>query len=85
MNQSATLNMTKAELTFLGVLAIIIFLVLPMWGAEAMLFGSGIALVAYASLFRGRLSRRGWLLSLIPIAVAAALGAAIAVALSRGG
>lgn len=77
-------NVTKAEQVFLAVLALHVLLILPMLGAEAMLFGAGAGLVAYALLFSKRLHRRGWLLSLIPITLADLLGAALATALGRG-
>jgi hypothetical protein len=85
MKISETLKTKKAEETFSATLVVVLLLILPMWGAVAMLVGSAIGLVAYAILFRERLRIRGWLKTVvIPIAVAAALGAAIAVALSRG-
>lgn len=80
-----TLKTKKAEETFSAALVAVLLLILPMWGGVAMLVGSAIGLVAYAVLFRERLRSRGWLKAVvIPITVAAVVGAAIAVALSRG-
>lgn len=75
---------TNVEQAFLGALAVLVLLILPMLGAEAMLFGAGAGLVAYTFLFRERLRRRGWLMAVIPITLAALFGAAVAAALSRG-
>jgi hypothetical protein len=85
MKISETLKTKKAEETFSAALVVILLLILPMWGAVAMLVGSAIGLVAYAVLFRERLRSRGWLKAVvIPVVAAAVIGAAIAVALSRG-
>jgi len=85
MKISETLKTKKAEETFSATLIVVLLLILPMWGAVAMLVGSAIGLVAYVFLFRERLRSRGWLkAAVIPIVVAAVLAAAIAVALSRG-
>jgi len=83
MKTSATLKTKKAEETFSAALLVILLIIVPMWGGVAMLVGSAIGLVAYAVLFRERLHNRGWLKVMIPVTVAAVLGAAIAVALSR--
>ena len=85
MRIGETLKTKKAEETFLATVVVVLLLILPMWRAVAMLVGSAIGLVAYAILFGERLRSRGWLkAAVIPIVVAAALAAAIAVALSRG-
>jgi len=85
MKISETLKTKKAEETFSAVLVVVLLIILPMWGAVAMLVGSVIGLVAYAVLFRQRLRSRGWLKAVvIPVTVTAVLGAVIAVALSRG-
>ncbi len=79
------LKTKKAEETFSAALVVVLLLILPMCGAVAMLVGSAIGLLAYAFLFRERLRSRGWLKAVvIPVAAAAALAAAFAVALSRG-
>jgi hypothetical protein len=84
MKQNAATDMTRTEKIFLGVLAAVVLLVLPMMGAEAMLFGAGAGLVAYTFFFRQRLRSRGWLMVLISVTLAAAVGAVVAAAMSRG-
>ena len=61
---------------------VVVLLLLPMFGALAMMVGSGVALVAYAILFRERVSNRGWLKTVFPIAVAGIVAAVIALALT---
>ena len=79
------LKSKKAEETFSAALVVVLFLILPMWGGVAMLVGSAIGVVAYAVLFREQLLSRDWLRAfVIPATIAAAVGTAIAVALSRG-
>ena len=84
MKISEILKTKQAEEAFSATLVLVVLLILPMWGGVAMLVGSAIGLVAYAVLFAERLRSRGWVKTLVPVAVAAALGAAIALALSRG-
>jgi hypothetical protein len=84
MKISETLKTKKAEETFSAALVVVLLIILPTWGGVAMFVGSVIGLVAYAVLFRERLRSRGWLKVVIPVTVAAVLGAAIAVALKRG-
>jgi ABC-type uncharacterized transport system permease subunit len=80
-----TLKSKKAEETFSAALVVVLLLILLMWGGVAILFGSAIGIVAYAVLFRQQLHSRGWLKAfVIPVTIAAAVGTAIAVALSRG-
>jgi len=77
------LKRKKAAEIFLAVWGAIVLLILPMWGAEAMLAGSAIGLGVYAVLVGDHPRGRGWFSAVI-ISVAAAIGAAIAIALSRG-
>jgi hypothetical protein len=85
MKMSEALKTKKVEETFSAALLVVVLIILPMWGGVAMLVGSAIGLVAYTLLFRERLRSRGWLKAVvIPVTVAAVLGAVIAVALSRG-
>jgi len=79
MKINETLKTKEAEETFAAVAAVVLLVILPMWGGASMMAGSAIGLVAYIVLFRERLRNRGWLKAVvIPAAVAAALGAAIA-------
>lgn len=84
MKLDVATDMTRTEKLFLGSLATAVFLVLPMIGAEAMLFGAGAGLVAYTFFFRKKIRSRGWLMVLIPVTLAAAVGAVVAAALGRG-
>ena len=82
MKTSETVKTAKVEETFSAAFLVVLLLSLPMWGAVAMLVGSAIGLVAYALLFREQLRNRGWLKAVvIPIAIAALLGIAIAIVL----
>jgi hypothetical protein len=72
---------TRLEKLSLGVA---ILFILPMVGAQAMLFGAGAGLLAYTFFFRQTFRGRGWLLVLIPVTLAAAVGAMVAAALSHG-
>jgi ABC-type antimicrobial peptide transport system permease subunit len=83
MKRNEIVEMTRAEKIFLGVCAVVVLFILAIWSAEAMLLGAGSGLVAYTFLFRKQLQKRGWLIAVIPITVAAVVGAAVAVALSR--
>lgn len=74
----------KVEEVFSAALVLVPLIILPMWGAVAMLVGSALGLVAYTVLFRERLRERGWLKFLLPVTVVAVVGAVIAVTLSRG-
>ena len=84
MKISEILKTKQAEEAFSATVVLVVLLILPMWGGVAMLVGSAVGLVAYAVLFRERLRSRGWVKTVVPVAVAVALGAAIALALSRG-
>jgi hypothetical protein len=63
-------------------LAVVVLLILPLWGATAMLAGSVIALSASIFIFRKRLRGRGWLTAAVSVAASAALAAAVAIAVS---
>jgi hypothetical protein len=76
--------MTKSERIFIGVWAVAVLMLLPLWGPDAMLLGAGVALASYAYLFKEHIRKRGWLMAVIPLSVAAVVGAAIAFALGRG-
>lgn len=81
MKISETLKTKKAEETF-SALILVALMILWMLGPVTMLVGSAIGLAAYAILFRERLSARGWLKFVIPVAAAAIFGAVIAFAMS---
>jgi hypothetical protein len=49
----------KAEELFLTALVIVVLLILPMWGAVAMMVGSAIGLAVHVVLFRERLRSQG--------------------------
>jgi hypothetical protein len=84
MKMSDTPKMEKVEQTFAVVAALVVLLILPIWGAVPMLVGSAIGLVVYAVLFRAQLRSRGLLkVVVIPVGIAVA-AAAIAFALQRG-
>ena len=75
-----TLNTKRAEQTFSAALVVILLLIFPQLGAQAMLIASVIGLIAYAVLFREPLrSRGGWKIA-VTVAIAGALGAAFAIA-----
>lgn len=77
------LNTKKADEIFSAVVVIVLLLILPLWGAMAMMVGSAIGLVAFLVWFRGRISFRfGLLLALIAFAVAA--GIALMLLFGRG-
>lgn len=84
MKTTETPKTKKAEDTFSAALAVVLLIILMMLGAVPMLVGSAIGLVAYTVLFREWLRSRGWLRVLLPVTVAGAVGAVIAVGLSRG-
>jgi hypothetical protein len=84
MKQNESVNMTRAEEIYLGLLSVLVLIILPLWCAEAMFLGAGAGLLAYTLVFRDRIRRRGWLIAVVPVSVAAVLGAAIAAALARG-
>ena len=81
------------EIGFLTALVVIVLLILPMWGegrgkhagAIAMMAASVIGLIAYFVLFGKRLRSRGQLKLLsVTVVVAAMLGAALSIWLTRG-
>ena len=82
MKISKILKTKQAEEAISAALVLVVLLILPIWGGVAMLVGSAVGLVAYAVLFTERLRGRGWVKTVVPVAVAAALGAAIARATS---
>lgn len=85
MKIDETRNTKMAEESFAASVAVVLLLILPMWGGVAMVVGAAIGLLAYAVLFRERLRRRGWLRALvIPVTAAAVLGAVLAVLLTWG-
>jgi hypothetical protein len=84
MKQDKGIDMTRTEQAFLAGVAVVVLMIRPLIGAEAMLIGAGIALLVYSLLFRDRIRKRGWLMTVIPMAIAAVLAAAIAFALTGG-
>jgi hypothetical protein len=82
MKMINALKTRNAESVFLALAVIVVLLILPMFGATAMLAGSVIALTAFIFVFRERLRARGWLTVAVSAAASAALAAAVAIAVS---
>lgn len=76
--------MSQVEAGFSTLLLAVVLLILPMWGAEAMLAGSVAGLVGCLVGYRGRWRRRGWWKVVLPALAAAVAGALVAWVLSRG-
>ena len=75
------LKMKNAESVF-SAFAVFVLLILPLWGAAAMLAGSVIGLAAFIFVFRERLRGRGWLTAAVSAAASAAVAAAVVIAVS---
>jgi hypothetical protein len=76
------LKSSIAEGVFLALTLVVVLLILPLWSATAMLVGSILGLAAYVIVFRERLRGRGWLRAAAVVALAAALAAIVAMAIS---
>lgn len=76
------LNTNKADDIFSATIVLVLLLILPLWGAEAMMVGSVIGLIAHLVWFRKRLSLRLGLLLVLAFALAA--GVAWLLSLGRG-
>jgi urea transporter len=84
MKISDSLKTQKVEEAFSAAMVVIVLLILPSLGGVAMLLGSAIGLVTCAALYGRRHYERGGFRAIFPVLIALALGAAIALVLSRG-
>jgi hypothetical protein len=77
------LKSTSADGVVVAV-AVVLLLIVSLWGAVPMFVGSVIALVACCLVFNKELRERGWLATTVLISLSAMVAAAIAMALSKG-
>jgi hypothetical protein len=80
MKMNSALKAKTAESIF-SALALVLLLILSLWGAAAMLAGSIVGLAAFGFLFRERLRGGSWRVA-FSVAVAAGLAVAVAIAVS---
>lgn len=74
--------MNKGEKGFSAALAIVLVIMVVIWGGTAMLLGLAAGSTAYVLIFRKRLRDRGWLGAMIGFVAAALVAAAVVIVVS---